>query len=555
MNYAMPILKRVLCDEGRGTFANGFHRREDGMIAWVTLLAVLFFLVLGQFIFNVSMTVNMKMNTQNAADAIGYSGSVWNARGMNAVTASNHFIGELMGIYVMHHALGGKYLDENSEPNDTAEMQLLNEAVTTSYGFAQNARPIPATEAPKTQLEESPIADVNSTIYQAEKTLKIALAVTYSVHAASMALHAVPYIGYALATAVQALCLAFEIYIFAEALSLRLIETFARTTKQIKNTIPTAIVGVRGYQGMIEIQTKARRGETAREIAKENGVTGFIVGPGLPIEDEEYEYVDDKSAQITRATHPWVYHWRTGINRFLNKPLVGMVSQAAKHYAKYTSQYTLEACEWMRAPSDEDIKLDLTVENRGAPEESGDGEKGRDFGMLVMEGLNDARENNKKADKSYEEWNRRDQGNKSALIDSLFCHIGVAHFEAPPTIGAPSIFRQTNPKGMVCVSQTIFYNANRQVSKKRRRGDGKPQPKVGWDTLNWGDDNRAPEWVQKGEHTEHTKHPNVVLNWQAKLTPITRNKLYGSMPAVALINRPIFNILMESHNALEFTNH
>jgi hypothetical protein len=91
------------CDRYRGT--------RDGMISIVTLLAILGLLVLAGFVGNVGHVVVTKMKSQNAADAIAFSSAQWMARGMNAVTATNHLLGEATALVVVIEGLGGPEAD------------------------------------------------------------------------------------------------------------------------------------------------------------------------------------------------------------------------------------------------------------------------------------------------------------------------------------------------------------------------------------------------------------------------------------------------------------
>ena len=93
------------------------HHR-NGLITWGTLLSVLLLMILVSLVSNTAIVVNQKMATQNQADSSAYSGAVWMARGMNFVSATNHVIGELNAMYVMHHAMGGKWLDEHFSDGD-----------------------------------------------------------------------------------------------------------------------------------------------------------------------------------------------------------------------------------------------------------------------------------------------------------------------------------------------------------------------------------------------------------------------------------------------------
>jgi len=85
---------------------------RDGKIAIVTIFAMLGMIVMAGFIGNAGHVVTTKVATQNGADAIAFSSAQWMARGMNAVTATNHLLGEATGLVVVIEALGGPEADE-----------------------------------------------------------------------------------------------------------------------------------------------------------------------------------------------------------------------------------------------------------------------------------------------------------------------------------------------------------------------------------------------------------------------------------------------------------
>ncbi len=93
------------------------HSSECGMMAWGTIFGVLTLMVFFAFVTNSIQTVNQKIETQTAADGVAYSSALWMARGMNTITATNHIIGELNGLYVIHHSFGGKRLDDQPLKN------------------------------------------------------------------------------------------------------------------------------------------------------------------------------------------------------------------------------------------------------------------------------------------------------------------------------------------------------------------------------------------------------------------------------------------------------
>jgi hypothetical protein len=49
------------------------------------------------------------------------------------------------------------------------------------------------------------------------------------------------------------------------------------------------------------------------------------------------------------------------------------------------------------------------------------------------------------------------------------------------------------------------------------------QADVGWDTLNWKSGTRPYELIGIGKGI-HAKFPEIEVNWQAKLVPITANR-------------------------------
>ena len=91
--------------------AGEFHESEEGMLTLATVITVLGLVVLIALLGNIGETVVEKIELQNDADAAAYSSALWMARGMNAVTTTNHLLGELTALCVLHEALGGPELD------------------------------------------------------------------------------------------------------------------------------------------------------------------------------------------------------------------------------------------------------------------------------------------------------------------------------------------------------------------------------------------------------------------------------------------------------------
>ena len=69
-------------------------QRRSGKISLVAGITLLLLVALAGLIGNAGHTAHQKISTQNAADAAAFSSSLWMARGMNALTATNHMLGE-----------------------------------------------------------------------------------------------------------------------------------------------------------------------------------------------------------------------------------------------------------------------------------------------------------------------------------------------------------------------------------------------------------------------------------------------------------------------------
>jgi hypothetical protein len=78
-----------------------FCRDEDGKVAIVSIFAVLAIGGMIGLVVNSGRAVREKVELQNAADAAAATTTLWMARSMNAVTTSNHLMGEATAIVVL----------------------------------------------------------------------------------------------------------------------------------------------------------------------------------------------------------------------------------------------------------------------------------------------------------------------------------------------------------------------------------------------------------------------------------------------------------------------
>ena len=102
-----------------------FHSDETGKVSLLASIMMLALVALAGLIGNTGHAAKEKLEIQNAADSIAYSSTLWMARGMNAVTATNHMIGETTALAAVHEAMGGPELDHSVKLN-TAENAALD---------------------------------------------------------------------------------------------------------------------------------------------------------------------------------------------------------------------------------------------------------------------------------------------------------------------------------------------------------------------------------------------------------------------------------------------
>ncbi len=565
-------LLSILRDETRLSCRDARHFKgcESGMVTWASLIGICFLMVLAGLVYNTGNTINRKLETQNAADAASYSGSLWVARGMNAVTASNHLIGELTALYVIHHSLGGEFLDEElGDENDQQEVENWNEMVEMGYDMNENST-IPAAEpGPVTNVPKS---DVNSTIYEAMMRLKRVMfgaymghVIAYGTYQVGQSLLSNPYTAalgaamVAIGLAGMAAALVVELKVIQEYLVLTVVEVVAIGGAPVKRMIPTFIDGLYLYQKATYIATPLLAKNAAEEVARKHGAEGVMRGdipsaipssidsllsqglkiyPTLPVEPEDT--TNEQRSQLMRATYPWVAYWRADIRRFFRNWCT--LSKATDYYLNWTNRYSLQACEWLRHER-QNYNAQLTVVNHGRSG-SGDGKNGHDIKLFVMVGLNE--QNVDKSQEKWNDWNNKTQATGKA--EALFVHMGFAKLESPK-VSAPAFFRQENPDGVVALSQSMVYSANKQQRPAGTPGNGQRQAEVGWDTLNW-----VANAIEYKTNRDLSSPPRIRLNWHAKLTPVTLSKLTRVYPTLANTGK-VEQTLRHTRESLFLTNH
>lgn len=156
-----------------------FHADEDGKITLISTVTMMFFLLLVCYVGNIGMGVKRKMELQNAADSAAYSTALWQARAMNAITVSNHMLGEATAVVVILESLGGRIQTEFGSNYSSQESANFNQQIDMWKETA------PIYPPPLTQVDEKIIDlvaelitrddgkhNAGATIYDSKMTLK-----------------------------------------------------------------------------------------------------------------------------------------------------------------------------------------------------------------------------------------------------------------------------------------------------------------------------------------------------------------------------------------------
>ncbi len=476
---------------------------DEGMVSLATIVAVLFFVLLIGLAGNVGQAVSQKIEVQNAADATAYSGAVWMARGMNAVTVTNHVIGELMALVVLHEAFGGKALDDD-KPFEQGTVDAANLAITIAH-----ATIIPTVIAPAgpDPVDEQSI-HAQATLFDSKMQLKVLMAAVYSMHGAGEALQKFPSTT-AAGEVIALTAYGLELKVIQEYYTLNALEELARSIHD--SGLKKFVIDLTGllmqYERSVVQHAPQKSRAGAEQIAQANQTTGalFPEEPQLPLAPQD-ESVDIERSQLVRASYPWVLAWRKPIREAMFLPL--FLSGARGYYRKYTHQYATEKAQEVR----EQQGLNLFV-------------------------LKDFKPPN--VEKFHEPW-----VNDSRRADELFTLMGFARRDFSPLF-SPAVFKTANQGGMVAYAQAMIYNANPNLGDS----DGNRQAVVGWDTLNWLRDPAVYEHAANPDN--EPEPPQIRINWQVKLIPVTRlSEARGALPAAfrSVLERTLPEIdLLQTH--------
>lgn len=499
---------------------------ESGSVSMVHAVAVMFFTVMIVMLINVGHVTHHKVEMQNAADSVAITAATWQARGMNAVTATNHVIGEMLAFVALHEAIGGPRLDNPEElgPADTSEVDARLEA---AYRIASS---MGARTPAYTTVRQEDGVYADNTILESKIRLKEWLTWIYYMKAAAKAMQysGIPAVV-AAGEALETLMDAFEEVIKLEYEILMDLHKFAASKvilglKELlrDDMLPTA----KKYTDLVVERTPMVAQRAAEQIAESNGTLGTLYPfqPELPLEIDPFSYASspfisdnkrvpakkrtppsppprctkpgmpqrqvDKTCQLTRAAWPWVHYHRKPILDALS-PLYW--SNARKHYFDWTAGATIYLAH--------DLQRDW-----------------HQLGLYVLKGY-------PAPDKGYALWT--EDGKRA---DRLFTVLGLSYRGKPLVAGEDVFFAQAHPKGRVAIAQAMIYNGNCQKRADYyidllgcARIHPYRQADVGWDTLNWKEGHAPTELL--GIDVMPYEFPEIQVNWQAKLVPLSTARL------------------------------
>jgi len=546
---------------------NEFHTDESGMMSIANCVCVLLSALLITATINNCHIANRKIERQNAADAVAQSGGVWMARGMNSITATNHLMGEMLSMVILHEAVGGKKQENRVSADDGANKSKKAENPTKlkkqddELKLAYHA----ADAAGKTGYVQAPNKDTFELVYQrsggkseilAEATLldskmnlKMWLSRAYEGLVVAAVLKAIPYTRPA-GEALEKAMLLLEMKVAQEYRTLKALHGIVDQLLPIKKLLRDQMLPfAKKYTTDVTLLTPEIARAAAMKIGQLNNVTADLFptpgelqlpvhidplslthtlpppntevlepnpnGCGCPSESTAVTWDQvSKMTQLARATFPWVNYHREPVLKALASTL--QLAESKDFYFHWSNGYSKMIIQEQQEPRNDDPDSHL--------------------GLYVLKGYEGP-------DKGYELWNIAEY---STMADDYFTVIGMAHQEPPSVIGSP-IFHQEHPDGMLAYSMVLLYNGNEQQRAEHRidpeckRIVPIRQANVGMDTLNWYPGSRQtqtgceprPANSGNGENRPFellgigipADYPRIQVNWQSKLVPATSHRL------------------------------
>lgn len=526
-----------------------------GMMTMVNMVVVLLLTLMLAFLLNVANTIKRKPELQHVADEAAFSATNQKTRMLNAITATNHVIGEGHGMLIAHHALGGDLLDRQRMAERHAEQPQrgqLNQANRDLDQAYQAARNLGARTPQYARVRQKKGVFAEAALLRGKLNLKKLLAGIYWKKVAAKLMQKYPPTrpaGKALEIAMDQ----FEREVGGEYRVLNQVQAEAKRLLELKLSIRDDIlVSAKVYTREIVDHAPTLIQDTASQVAKSvlgANATAFVVDPTLPV-------VIDPLARASRVPE---------IPALAEKPQAGCCACGSQR-TDVTRDQIVKVTQLARAAVPFlyyhrqpiwDGLLTLTPLSRSGNSYKHNSDKyskvlsdryqmdRHDLGLYVLK-------NYPAPDKGYALWAEDDTPNK-ARVNMQFGTLVALHVPRAPIIGSPAVFRQPHRFGQIAYAQGMSYNGNREQRHPHRidltckRITPNRQTQVGYDTLNW----RTPAWelIAKTDQggAPSPEFPEIRVNWQAKLTPasapqIDSLKQSGALPAEM---RPVVSLLLD----------
>jgi hypothetical protein len=482
------------------------HACEDGLISISHLAVVLVAAILLAMLLNAVTIFSRKVERQTAADAVAQASGVIYARGLNEITATNHVIGEMTAVVIVHNAVAGPR--PLADRQDTAEIDRkldIAQRLAAALGAPTIAYPV---------VGRSPVMS-SGMVGAAKKKLRQELTIVYFQMAAALSTTPPNIPAYVAA-------LRREAEILKEFLGMMQWELRAAAQlPHVHELADVAIPNAKRHTDRLVEQVPLIARNAAEGIGRLNGLFTTVSSHSMPVMPDPLADADGlspiasewyaswsqphsvlcppelrvpitrkqvlKVTQLVRATFPWVIYHR---QRPLNALQSFRISQAADLYYDFTLVHTEMICDDLQRKSG--IRL-YVVKNATLP------------------------------DKGHERWS-----DDPAAADRLFAVIGVAWENAPRLLSLDSWFDRDHRHGQLAFAQALVYSANTQRRHAHRldlsckRIIPNRQSGTGWDTLAWSSEHVPPwEWIAKTDTGEppSPEYPHAKVNWHAKLVP------------------------------------
>ena len=555
------------------------HEDERGMLMITNLVAVMLCAMLMSLTLNVGVIVQRKVLLQNTADSVAYTGAVWQGRAMNALTTTNHVIGEMMGMVIVHHAVGGDELDESADDQASEENQQLELAYRMLMASGYSSSMTPAYDTVSAEV------NAGAAVLISKATLKELLTQVYITKTAAWLMQQSGFPPVVAAgKALEAVMHVLELAILAEYEVLNVWEGAARMLVPVKLALRDVVLPeTKRYADQIVQSAPDIIAAAASQIAEKNGMEGMLYPerPELPVEPDPFRDLTSLPPQEPLLPFPAMppdvpngggvenlevtiggaaYEFNdveerhydgaaNAMNADCNCPSVA--TDNMRHQIVKTTQLARATFPWVNYHREPiiDILKPLTPLSDAAKHYKEHTEKfskelcdtfQTDWHQLWLYTLKGSRP----PDKGFEVWNFPQY---SDVADELFTVVGMVHLKTPPVLGL-STFGQPHEDGMAAYAQAMTYNANEQeqpahlIDMDCKRIVPIVQANTGWDTLNWApgsdeansncaagdhspqrsaEENRPFELI--GARTNH-HYPRVQVNWQAKLSPVTNTR-------------------------------